>query len=247
MQLAGKVVVITGGARGIGRAAAACCAADGAMVVCGDLLEADGQATVAEIERLGGQAHFVTTDVTSEDDCRRLMTTAMERYGRLDALITAAGILRGDWLQVDELEDAVFRSVIDVNLRGSFLCAKYAVPHLTKPGGVIICISSGAGVRGGSSSVAYGSSKGGVYGLALVLEQHLAERGIRVHAVCPGGIATEMKLANIGNQAEQRGQSRQAAIEAARPTLGDPIGVGRILAFLVSAEADYVRGAIHTR
>jgi NAD(P)-dependent dehydrogenase (short-subunit alcohol dehydrogenase family) len=121
------------------------------------------------------------------------------------------------------------------------------VPHLPKPGGVVVCISSGAGVRGGSSSVAYGSSKGGVYGLSLVLEGHLAPRGIRVHAVCPGSIATDMKLDNIGNRAERRGESRQAAIDAARPDLGHPAGVGRILAFLVSDDADYVRGAIHTR
>jgi NAD(P)-dependent dehydrogenase (short-subunit alcohol dehydrogenase family) len=189
----------------------------------------------------------VPTDVTSEAACRQLIATAVETYGRLDALITCAGILRGDWVEVDDLEESVFTGVLDVNLRGTFLCAKHAVPHLPQPGGVIVVLASGAGVRGGSSSVAYGSSKGGVHGLALVLESHLAKRGIRVHDVCPGGIATDMKLDNIGNQAERRGESRQAAMEAARPELGDPAGVGRILAWLVSDDADYVRGSIHTR
>jgi NAD(P)-dependent dehydrogenase (short-subunit alcohol dehydrogenase family) len=247
MRLKDKVVVITGGARGIGRAAAECCAADGAAVVIGDLLAEQGEATAAAIAAAGGRVRFVPTDVTSEAECRRLITTAVETFGRLDVLITCAGILRGDWVPVEELDDAVFASVLDVNVRGTFLCVKHAVPHLPKPGGVVICLASGAGVRGGSSSMAYGASKGGVHGLTLALEPHLAERGIRVHDVCPGGIATDMKLNNIGNLAERKGESRQAAMEAARATLGDPIGVGRVLAFLASDDADYVRGSIHTR
>jgi NAD(P)-dependent dehydrogenase (short-subunit alcohol dehydrogenase family) len=247
MRLTGKVVVITGGARGIGRAAAECCAADGAAVVIGDMLAEQGATTVAAIEAAGGRARFVQTDVTSEADCRRLIGVAVETFGRLDVLITCAGILRGDWTPVEELDDSIFSNVLDVNMRGSFLCVKHAVPHLPKPGGVVICLSSGAGVRGGSSSMAYGASKGGVHGLALALESHLAQRGIRVHDVCPGGIATEMKLNNIGNLAEKKGESRQEAMDAARPGLGDPIGVGRILAFLASDDADFVRGSIHTR
>jgi NAD(P)-dependent dehydrogenase (short-subunit alcohol dehydrogenase family) len=247
MGLAGRVVVITGGARGIGRAAAECCAAAGAAVVIGDRLTAEGAATVAAIDGAGGRATFQATDVTNEDDCHQLMGTAVETFGRLDALITCAGILRGDWTPVEALDDAIFRTVVDVNLRGTFLCVKHAVPHLPQPGGVIACLASGAGVRGGSSSMAYGASKGGVHGLSLALADHLAPRGIRVHGVCPGSLATVMKLDNIGNLAEQRGQSRQAAIEAARPTLGDPIGVGRILAFLISDDADYLRGTIFTR
>jgi NAD(P)-dependent dehydrogenase (short-subunit alcohol dehydrogenase family) len=247
MRLAGKVVVITGGARGIGRAAAECCAADGAAVVVGDLLAEQGDETIAAIAAAGGRATFVATDVTREEDCRRLIATAIETYGRLDALITCAGVLRGDWTPVEALDDAIFAGVLDVNMRGTFLCVKHAVPRLPQPGGVILCLASGAGVRGGSSSMAYGASKGGVHGLAMALEAHLAPRGIRVNDICPGGIATEMKLNNIGNLAEQQGESRQAAMEAARPTLGDPAGVGRILAWLASEDADYVRGSIFTR
>jgi NAD(P)-dependent dehydrogenase (short-subunit alcohol dehydrogenase family) len=247
MRLQDKVVVITGGARGIGRAAAECCVAEGASVVVGDLLTDEGKEMVAAIERRGGQVRFVPTDVTKEEDCRRLMETAMEAFGQLDALITCAGILRGDWTPVDELDDEVFRTVIDVNLRGTFLCVKHAVPRLPQPGGVIVCIASGAGVRGGSSSMAYAPSKGGVHGFAMAIEAQLAPRGIRVNDVCPGGIATTMKLVNIGNQAARRGESAEEAMEAARPKLGDPAGVGRILAFLVSSEADFVRGTIFTR
>jgi NAD(P)-dependent dehydrogenase (short-subunit alcohol dehydrogenase family) len=247
MRHEGKVIAITGGARGIGRAAAECCAAEGAAIVIGDLLADEGAATVAAITAHGGRAHYVPTDVTQEEACRRLVTAAVETFGRLDALITCAGILRGDWTPVDVLEDSVFSTVIDVNLRGTFLCVRQAVPLLPQPGGVILCLASGAGVRGGSSSMAYAASKGGVHGLAMALEAQLAPRGIRVNAICPGSLATVMKLNNIGNLAEQRGESREAAIEAARATLGDPAGVGRILSFLASSEADYVRGTIFTR
>lgn len=247
MRLRDRVVVITGGARGIGRAAAECCAADGAAVVIGDLLAEEGAAAVAAVEERGGRARFVATDVTTEEDCVRLMQTAVKTFGRLDVLITCAGILRGDWTPVDELDDAIFRQVIDINLRGTFLCVKHAVPRLPQPGGVIICTASGAGVRGGSSSMAYAPSKGGVHGFAMAIEAQLAPRGIRVNDICPGGIATEMKLRNIGNQAARRGESTEAAMAAARPQLGDPAGVGRILAFLASDEADYVRGTVFTR
>ena len=95
--------------------------------------------------------------------------------------------------------------------------------------------------------MAYAASKGGVHGLAMALEGQLAPRGIRVNAICPGSLATVLKLNNIGNLAEQQGESREAAMEAARATLGDPAGVGRILSFLASDEADYVRGTIFTR
>ena len=247
MRLADRVVVITGGARGIGRAAAECCAADGAAVVIGDLLADEGEATRQAITAAGGRVHFVPTDVTREEDCARLIQTAVDEFGRVDALIACAGILRGDWTPVESLEDAVFSNVLDVNVRGVFLCVRHVVPHLPKPGGVILCLASGAGVRGGSSSMAYAASKGGVHGLSLALAQHLEPRGIRVHAICPGGIATPMKLNNIGNKAEQEGGDRAAAMDAARPQLGDPIGVGRVLAFLASDEADYVRGTIFTR
>ena len=113
--------------------------------------------------------------------------------------------------------------------------------------GVIILLSSGAGVRGGSSSVAYGTSKGGVHGMAIVLESQLASFGIRVHAVCPGGIATPMKLRNIADAAESADESVEEALIHAADHLGDPVGVGNILAFLASHKADYLRQTIFTR
>jgi NAD(P)-dependent dehydrogenase (short-subunit alcohol dehydrogenase family) len=248
MRMQGKVAVVTGGARGIGGATAELLARDGAKVVIGDLRADAAQATLGRIAAAGGEASFVETDVTNEDSARRLMETARERHGKLDVLVHAAGILKGATLAVDQLDASVFDEVVDVNLRGAFLCSKHATAIMRpQRSGVIILIASGAGVRGGSSSVAYGSSKGGVHGLSLVLAPQLEPVGIRVHGICPGSLATELKLDNVADVARARGEDPAAARDRAARELGDPAGVGRLLAFLASDEADYVRGTIFTR
>lgn len=248
MRLVGKVAVVTGGARGIGGATAELLARDGAQVVIGDLRAAEASATLARITAAGGEAVFVETDVTSEESAKRLMAAAVERWDRLDVLVHAAGILKGAALLVDELDAETFDEVIGVNLRGAFLCSKYAAAEMRKQrSGVMLLIASGAGVRGGSSSVAYGSSKGGVHGLSLVLAPQLEPHGIRVHGICPGSLATELKLDNVADVARARGEDPAAARDRAARELGDPAGVARILAFLASDGADYVRGSIFTR
>lgn len=248
MRLRDKVVVITGGATGIGGATALVCGREGAKVVAGDVNEADGRQVVSRITEGGGQARFVRTDVTEEADARRLIAEATSAFGRVDALIACAGILRGTMVPVEDFEAATWDSVIDVNLKGTFLCAKHAVAAMKRTGGgVIVLVASGAGVKGGSSSYAYGASKGGVHGFGLTLMDRLAADHIRVNVVCPGGLATPLKLAQIAEAAEREGKSGEEAVAAQRPHLGDPEGVGNILAFLVSDGADYVRGTIFTR
>jgi len=246
MRLANRVAVITGGARGIGGAASVLFAQEGAKVVVADLLAAEGEATVEAIRKAGGQAIFVRTDVTKEADCAALMGAAVETYGRLDALVCCAGILKGAFVPVDEMEEALFGSVIDVNVKGTFLSVKHAVPWIRKAGGgVVVLIASGAGVRGGSSSVAYGTSKGGVHGLALVLEEKLAPLGIRVNDVCPGAVDTPLKRGNVADAARAAGRSVEEALATAN--LVDPMGIARVLAFLASSDADMVRGTVFTR
>ena len=245
-RLGGKVVVVTGGARGIGGATARVAAQQGASVVIGDVLEAEGEETAAAITAAGGRCLFVKTDVSQEQDCARLMAAAVEQYGRLDSLIACAGILWGAFQDVDELDLDTFEHVMDANVQGMFLSVKHAAPHIKAGGGgVILCLSSGAGVRGGSSSVAYGTSKAAVHGLTYVVQPQLARHNIRVHAICPGGIATPLKLQNVADGARSEGRSPEEAVASAR--LGDPAGVGKILAWLVSDEADYVRGTVSTR
>jgi NAD(P)-dependent dehydrogenase (short-subunit alcohol dehydrogenase family) len=248
MRLASRVVVITGGGRGIGAATAQTIAAEGGKVVIGDMLEAEGAATAAAIRATGGDAVFVRTDVTKEADCLRLAAAAVERHGALEVVICCAGILRGAMLQAEALDEATFAGVLDVNLKGTFLTVKAALPWLRKAEqGVVLCLASEAGTKIPSSSLAYGASKGGVHGFTMTLEAQLAPHGIRVNEICPSSIATPMRIENLVDRARAAGRDPEQARAEAIKEAGDPMGVARILAFLASREADYVRGTIYTR
>ncbi len=248
MSLENKTVVITGAAMGIGRAAAISCAEAGGRTVLADIDETRLKETFGEIHAAGGESSCQVVDVSDARQVEDLMAGAVEDFGRIDALINCAGILEGAYVPVDELDETVWQRVMDVNLKGSFLTCKYVAAVMKEQKkGVIVLLSSGAGVRGGSSSVAYGTSKGAVHGQAVVLESQLASFGIRVHAVCPGGIATPMKLRNIAQAAESRGDSVEEALKQAEEYLGDPEGVGKILAFLVSDHADHLRQTVFTQ
>jgi NAD(P)-dependent dehydrogenase (short-subunit alcohol dehydrogenase family) len=250
MNLQGKVMVVTGGAQGIGAATAQLCAARGASVAIADINARDGEHVAGSIRAAGGDAWFQRTDIRQEDEVRALIENVRQRQGRLDVLVAAAGVLKGAYLQPEELSPDDFETVLDVNVKGVFLCARHATPLLEASGrGVIIVLASGAGVIGPSSSLAYGASKGGVNGLAMTLAHHLAPRGIRVNVVCPGEIATAMKLGVIAAEAQRAGRSQAEAIAQAQAQgrLGTPEGVARVIAFLASDEADYVRGAVFTR
>jgi NAD(P)-dependent dehydrogenase (short-subunit alcohol dehydrogenase family) len=248
MELTDRVVIITGGGRGIGAATARLIAAKGGKVVIGDMLEAEGEATAAAIRAAGGDAVFVRTDISKATECARLAAAAAERYGKLDVLICCAAILQGATLQAEALEDAVFERVLAINLKGTLLTIKAALPYLRKAErGVILLMGSEAGTKIPSSSLAYGASKGGVHGLAMTLEAQLAPHGIRVNEICPSSIATPMRIENLVDRARAAGRDpEQARTEAIREA-GDPTGIANILAFLASSDADYVRGTIFTR
>jgi len=245
MRLPDKVIIITGAAGGIGQATARLCAAEGAKLVLADLASPG----LSELEGLGRperSAAIVPTDVTRLTDCQVLAETALSRFGRIDVLINTAGILQGAFISVDDLDEATFERVVNVNLAGSFRMAKAVAPAMKKAGrGTIILLASGAGVRGGSSSVAYGSSKGAVHGLSMVLEPQLAPFGIRVNDVCPGAVDTPMKRQNVIDGAVASGKDPQDAL--AKAGLVDPMGIARILGFLASDDADYLRGSVFTR
>lgn len=250
MSLQGKVIIVTGGAQGIGAATAQLCAARGASVAVADVDAQGGKRVAASIRATGGDAWFQRADIRDAGEVRALVDGVRQRHSRLDVLIAAAGVLKGAYLQPEDLSLEDFEVVLDVNVKGVFLCAKYAAPLLEASGrGVIIVLASGAGVTGPSSSLAYGASKGGVNGLAMTLAHHLAPRGIRVNVVCPGEIATAMKLSVIAAEAQRAGRSPEEAIAQAQAQgrLGTPEGVARVIAFLASDEAEYVRGAVFTR
>lgn len=244
MRLQNKVIVVTGSASGIGQATAICCAQEGANVAVVDLDQQGIDHTVATIKNAGGQAQGFCVDIKEEDQVSNLFDQIEDTYDHIHGLIHAAGILEGALTPIDNFDEVTWDRVIDINLKGSFLASKYAVPLIEKTGqGVILLISSVAGVKGGSSSVAYGSSKGGVHGLSLVLASQLEKRNIRVHGICPGGIETPLKMRVVEKQAD----AQKTSVDQLSSGLGDPEGIGKVLAFLVSDDADYVRGTIFTR
>jgi NAD(P)-dependent dehydrogenase (short-subunit alcohol dehydrogenase family) len=242
MDLNGKVVLIVGGAAGIGRSTALLCAQRGARVVVADREEAAGRATAEECAGL-----YLAVNVTDEDSVRGLMAAIEAEFGRLDGLVHTAGVLKGAFVPLDEFSLETFRTVLDVNTTGSFLCAREAARLMKKGGkGVIVLLSSGA-ATGGSSSFAYGTSKGGVNSLGIVLANALGKENIRVNVVAPGNIDTGMKRSVIAADVERRGKPDEFGKAVADSNLGTPDGMARVLAWLVSDDADYVRGLITTR
>lgn len=240
MELQDKVILIIGGATGIGKAAAELCAARGAQVIVADINETAGMETARSIN-----APFVRVNVTDENSVKALYAQVTQQFGKLDALIHAAGLLKGAFTPIEEFTLDTWKQVMDINVTGSFLCSKHAVPLLKAAGrGVIVLLSSGA-AQGGSSSYAYGASKGGVTSLGITLAGKLAPENIRVNVVHPGNIRTPMKLSVIEADAEKRGADMESLV--AQSHLGEPEGVAKILAWLVSDQADYIRGFIFTR
>lgn len=240
MELKDKIILVVGGAAGIGRATAELCAARGATVIVADMNEAEGRQAAAAANGM-----FVCVNVTDESSVRQLFERITQKYGRLDVLIQAAGVLKGALVPIEELSLDTWKLVLDVNVTGSFLCAKHATPLLKQSArGVIVLVSSGA-AQSGSSSYAYGSSKGGVTSLGVTLAGKLAPDNIRVNVLHPGNIRTAMKLSVIEAEAHKRAQSMDKLVSES--ALGEPEGVAKILAWLASDEADYVRGFIFTR
>lgn len=247
-SLDGKVILITGGGQGIGAAAARLCAERGASVVIADYNRETGEKVAGQIREQGRKADFVATDVRQAEQVAALFSFVQQHYGKLDGMLCAAGVLLGPHLQPEELPLEDFEKTLDINITGTFLCAKYGTPLLEKSGkGVMVIIASGAGVIGPSSSLAYGASKGGVNGLGMTLENHLKARNIRVNVLCPGNIITEMKLSVDIAAAQRDNRPIESALEHAQQSYGTPEGIAPIIAFMLSDEADYLRGAVFTR
>ncbi|MEM7029075.1 MAG: SDR family oxidoreductase [Chloroflexota bacterium] len=245
-DISDKVILITGGAKGIGGATAQLCAERNAVVIIADRDQEKGTDLAQELQIAGHRAYFYALDVRDENAVQALIAYIQEKHNRLDVLICSAGILEGASLQPDVFPMEIFDRVMDINVRGMFMCVKYAVPLLDQSeNGCIILVGSVAGVLGGSSSIAYGASKGAVNGMGMALEHHLASRRIRVNVVWPGGIETDLKLRQMQAVAEAQGQPFDA-VEAAQ-RLGSPRGVAKQIAYLASDDADYMRRNIITR
>jgi 2,5-dichloro-2,5-cyclohexadiene-1,4-diol dehydrogenase 1 len=238
-DLTGRTITVTGGAGGIGKAAALLCAARGANVVVADLDEAGGKAVVGEIGAAGGAADFVRTDVTSEDAVAAMVAFAVSRFGGLDGAFNNAGTMTGNVALTDFPLDRWERG-LSINLTSVFLCIKHQVRHmLDHGGGAIVNNASASGAVGIPMAVNYVATKHGVVGITRAAAAEFSGRGIRINALLPGAVETPLLA-----EALQAPEVRQV-VEAGHPIgrIALPGEIAEAAAWLLSDSASFMTGA----
>ena len=241
-RLAGKSAVITGAAKGIGRATADVFAEEGARIVATDIDAAGLDHLRNDLEGRGVACITVVGDVSSPADAQRMISAAVEGFGRIDVLVANAGVIPLGSIDESTAED--WDQVMSIDGRGMFLTCKYAIEAMAKTGGgSIVCLSSISGMAGQSRQSTYGPAKFVATGLTKHLAVEWASRGIRVNAVAPGTLWTE-RVRSLPD--EPGGSEYIEEIEKAHPMgrLGKPAEVARAIAFLASDEASFITGAI---
>jgi NAD(P)-dependent dehydrogenase (short-subunit alcohol dehydrogenase family) len=236
---AGKCALVTGAAGGIGRASALAFARGGARLVLADLDETEGEATAELARQLGTEAIFVRTDVARGADVVALIESAVERFGRIDCAFNNAGI-EEEQRRLADCDETAFDRIIDINLKGTWLCMKHEIKHmLAHGGGSIVNTASVAGLIGAPYQSAYAASKHGVVGLTKTAAVEYGKDGIRVNAVCPAVIRTAMM---------ERAVARRPQIERVLPTIhpmgriGEADEVAAAVVWLASDAASFVTG-----
>jgi NAD(P)-dependent dehydrogenase (short-subunit alcohol dehydrogenase family) len=241
----GKVVVITGGALGIGRASALAFAREGAQVTIADIDQGAGTRALAEIDAVGARGHLVIGDVAQASQCQRVVRETVEQFGGLNVLFNNVGIQPLDsYKNVEETTEAQWDRILDVNLKSYFLMSKYAIPEIRRRGGgAIINTASVQGLQSQRGVPAYAASKGGVLSLTRQMALDYAGQGIRVLAVCPGTIDTEM----VRTAAALEPDGIPSALE--RMGKAHPIGrigtgqdIANVVLFLASEQASFMTG-----
>jgi len=239
-----KVIMITGTTSGLGKHAAIAFAAAGASVVAVGRREAEGAKTIAAIEAAGGTGVFVAADVSRSEDVARVVDTARARFGGLDCAYNVAGIPGDAFAKAADYGEDAFDETIAINLKGVFLCMKYAIPAmLERGGGAIVNMSSISGIGGSPGGVAYVASKHGVIGLTKAAALDYAQQNIRVNAVAPGVIYTEMLEWGISQT-----PGLEASLIAEHPMgrLGQLDEVTNAVMWLCSDEASFITGTTLT-
>jgi NAD(P)-dependent dehydrogenase (short-subunit alcohol dehydrogenase family) len=241
----GKVVIVTGGALGIGKATALAFAGAGAAVAIADVNQTAGNATVEAIQAAGGQALLVVGDLARASVCQQVVSQTVERFNRLDVLFNNVGIQpQASYANVEDTTEEMWDAIVDVNLKSYFLMSKYAIPEIRKQGGgAIVNTASVQGLQSQRLVPAYAASKGGVLSLTRQMALDYAREHIRVLAVCPGTIDTEMVRAAAAREPD--------GIEEALVRFGrsHPIGrigqgqdIANVVLFLASEQASFMTG-----
>ena len=239
MRLKGKMAIVTGGARGIGKTICTEFLKEGGKVVIFDVNEDAGKKTAAEFNKDygSGRAVFYMVDITSEENVEETINTVVQEYGGVDILVNNAGITLDNLILRMKVRD--WKKVIDINLTGAFICSKFAVKHMVKArSGKIINISSIVGVHGNAGQVNYSASKAGLIGLTKTLARELAGRNILVNAVAPGYIETDM----TGKLSDKVREMLLGQIPTGK--LGSVDDVAKAVLFLASKDSDYITGTV---
>jgi len=248
--LQGKTAVVTGSGNGIGRATANAMAQAGANVVVSDILDEDGMRTAKEINDAGGKATFVRADVSQVADAENLISQTVAIYGGIDILVNNAGV-GGGQLRLHELNPEDFQRVVNINLGGTFLVSKYALPHFLKQGdGRIVNIGSTYGLIGAPKAAAYCASKGAIINLTRQMAVDYGPDHIRVNAICPGYIDTNLgRRKSSLTDAEYKAAVARREKAAAMQPLGrqaQPVEIANVAVFLSSDNASFMTGSIVT-
>ncbi|HEY3232770.1 MAG TPA: glucose 1-dehydrogenase [Roseiflexaceae bacterium] len=241
MRLQDKVAIITGAGSGIGRESALLFAREGASIVVADVNDEAGMAVVAELEAAGGRAVFVHADVSKAIDAEGMVRAAEESFGKLNVLFNNAGISHIDDDDAINTDEAVWDLTMNINLKGVFMGCKYGIPALRRAGGgSIINTASFVALLGAATpQLAYTASKGGVLSMSRELAAIHAREQIRVNALCPGPLRTELLMKYLNT--EEKRQRRLVHIPMGR--FGEAHEIARAALFLASDESSFVTGA----